>query len=214
MFRDRIEAGHLLAQRLSKYRDLQALVLAVPKGGVPVAYVIAKELELPLEIVLSKKIGHPMNKEYAIGSVSLYDDLTFAHPGVSQEYVDDEIERVRKRLSEMHSRYMGDQPPQAIEGKVIILVDDGIATGSTLLSAIELLRKSRPKKIVIAVPVASSRTVRRFKEEVDEVVSLLSPDTFYGVGAFYEDFKQVTDVEVIHYLRELRNLNKSKQKSQ
>ncbi|HJS54963.1 MAG TPA: phosphoribosyltransferase family protein [Chitinophagaceae bacterium] len=209
MFRDRIEAGILLAAKLKKYKNDKGIVLAVPRGGVPVAYAVAMELNFPIELVLTKKIGHPANKEYAIGAASLYDYFIVPHEEVSEEYIQKELSEIRSRLKEMHRKFMGDREPEALEGKTIIVIDDGIATGNTLLGSVKVLRKSKPGKIVIAVPVASESAVERLSEEVDEVVTILIPEVFYGVGAFYEDFREVTDEEVSFYLDKLRELRQA-----
>ncbi len=203
MFTDRIEAGALLAQKLKKYRGRPGVLLAVPRGGVPVAYAVAKELGLPLDLILTKKIGHPVNREYAIGAVSLTDSFVVPHGGVSQTYIDREIKTIRERLKEMYRKFMGDKEPESYVGKTVIVIDDGIATGNTLLGTINMLRKSKPAKIVIAVPVASDSAVQLLSEVADELVVVLIPEEFYGVGAFYENFEQVTDEEVIYYLDKL-----------
>jgi len=203
MFRDRIEAGLQLAEKLRKYQGHQGVILAVPKGGVPVAYAVAKELGFPLEVILTKKIGHPMNKEYAIGAVSLTDEFIIPHEGVSSEYIASEIETIRKKLKEMYQRFMGDKKPENLGGKTVIVVDDGIATGNTLLATVNMLKKQEPSKIVIAVPVASINAVRKLSKVVDDVVAVLVPEVFHGVGAFYEDFEPVTNEEVIYYLERL-----------
>jgi putative phosphoribosyl transferase len=209
MFRDRIEAGLLLAAKLKKYKKDDGIVLAVPRGGVPVAYAVARELGFPIEIILTKKIGHPMNKEYAIGAASLTDYFIVPENDVSQEYIEQELKRVRKRLKEMYIRFMGDKEPESLKGKIVIVIDDGIATGNTLMGTINVLRKSSPGKIVIGVPVASKSAVEKLSKEVDEVVAVMIPEEFYGVGAFYEDFEQVTDEEVMFYLDKLRELRKA-----
>ena len=206
MFRDRIEAGILLAAKLKKYKNDAGIVLAVPRGGVPVAYEVAKELGFPIEVILTKKIGHPMNKEYAIGAASLTDYFVVPHDDVSDEYIQLELKKVRSRLKEMYKIFMGDKEPENLKGKTVIVIDDGIATGNTLMGTVNVLRKSNPAKIIIGVPVASRSAVRKLSKEVDEVVSLLIPDEFYGVGAFYENFEQVTDKEVLFYLDKLREL--------
>lgn len=209
MFRDRLEAGLLLAARLKKYKNTPGVLLAVPRGGIPVAYAVAWELGLPLEVILTKKIGHPLNKEYAIGAASLNDYFIMPHENVTQAYIEKELQNIRTRLKEMYTRFMGDKVPEQLEGKTVIVIDDGIATGNTLLSTVSLLRKSNPAKIVIAVPVASESAVEKLEKVVDEVVTVLTPDVFYGVGAFYEDFEQVTDEEVIYYLEKLKELKKT-----
>ena len=207
-FEDRSEAGKLLAAKLRKYKDIPGVVLAIPRGGVPVAYEVAKELGLPLELVLIKKIGHPSNKEYAIGAASLTDYFLIPHEGVSQEYVEDELGRIRERLKTMYSKFMGDKLPVDLKGKTVIVIDDGIATGNTLLATIQVLKKSKPLKVIIAVPVTSREALRKISNEVDEVVALMVPGSFQGVGAFYENFDQVSDQEVLFYLDKLRKFHK------
>ena len=209
MFRDRIEAGLLLAAKLKKYKNDPGVVLAVPRGGVPVAYAVAKELVFPVEVILTKKIGHPMHKEYAIGAASLTDYFIVPHDDVTEEYIQQELQRVRSRLKEMYIRFMGDKEPEKLEGKTVIVIDDGIATGNTLMGTVNVLRKSNPGKIVIGVPVASKNAIQKLSKEVDEVVAVMIPDEFYGVGAFYEDFEQVSDEEVMFYLDKLRELRKA-----
>jgi predicted phosphoribosyltransferase len=209
MFRDRLQAGALLADKLKKYKNAEGIVLAVPRGGVPVAYAIARQLGLSMELVLTKKIGHPLNKEYAIGAASLTDYFVIPHDNVSMEYIDQELQKIRSRLKEMHKKFMDDEEPAKLEGKTVILVDDGIATGNTLMGTVHVLRKGKPAKIIIAVPVASASAVEKLSEEVDEVVAVLIPEAFYGVGAFYEDFEQVSDEEVLFYLDKLKDLKKA-----
>ncbi len=209
MFRDRLQAGALLADKLKKYKNAGGIVLAVPRGGVPVAYAIAKQLGLSMELVLTKKIGHPLNKEYAIGAASLIDYFVIPHDNVSKEYIDQELQNIRSRLKEMHKKFMDDEEPAKLEGKTVILVDDGIATGNTLMGTVHVLRKGKPAKIIIAVPVASASAVQKLSEEVDEVVAVLVPEAFYGVGAFYEDFEQVSDEEVLFYLDKLKDFKKA-----
>ncbi len=209
MFRDRTEAGLLLAERLKKFKNDRGVVLAVPRGGVPVAYFVATELGLPLEIILTKKIGHPANKEYAIGAASLTDHFIIPHEYVTPQYIQNELVQIRRTLREMYKKFMGDKEPESLKGKTVIVVDDGVATGNTLLGTIRVLRKSDPDKIIIAVPVASLSAMETLTKQADEVIALLVPEEFYGVGAFYEDFRQVTDEEVMFYLDKLRELRQA-----
>lgn len=209
MFTNRIEAGILLAAKLKKYKDEPGIVLAVPRGGVPVAYAVAGELDFPVEVVLTKKIGHPMNKEYAIGAASLTDYFVEPHENVSDSYIQQELIRVRKRLREMYVKFMGEEKPASLEGKTVIVIDDGIATGNTILSTIQVLRKSKPGKIIIAVPVAAQSAVDRISRVADEVITVITPPVFHGVGAFYKDFSQVSDEEVIFYLNRLKEFQKA-----
>ena len=204
MFRDRIDAGVKLAAKLQKYREESGVVLAIPRGGVPVAYAVARELNLPLEIILTKKIGHPSNKEYAIGAVSLTDYFVIPHPGITDQYIQEELKEIRARLRQMQERYSHDYTPADIKDKIVILIDDGIATGNTILATIKVLNKGNPAKIIVATPVASQSAVDKLVSEVDEVVVVLIPKEFYGVGAFYQDFDQVSDQEVQNYLENLR----------
>ena len=204
MFRNRLEAGFLLAEKLRKYQNDQGIVLAVPRGGVPVAYAVAKTLGLPIEVILTRKIGHPINKEYAIGATSLTDYFVEPHDDVTDAYIHGEVARVQARLRDMYTEFMGDRDPVNLEGKTVIVVDDGVATGNTLQATVNVLRKSKPGKIVIAVPVASKTAVEKISTEVDDVIALFVPNVFYGVGAFYEDFGQVEDADVVQYLEELR----------
>lgn len=204
IFRDRIEAGLLLATKLKKYLGDPGVILAVPRGGVPVAYAVAKELGFPLEVILTKKIGHPANREYAIGAVSLTDCIIVPHENISQSYIDNEIKKIRQKLKEMYVKFMGEKEPENLKGKTVIVIDDGIATGNTLLGTVNMLRKSNPAKIVVAVPVAPASAVQKIKKEVDDVVTVFVPESFYGVGAFYENFEQVSDDEVVYYLEKLR----------
>lgn len=209
MYYDRLEAGIILAKALKKYKNDPGVVLAVPRGGVPIAFVVAEELGFPLDILLTKKIGHPANHEYAIGAVSLKDRIIVHHEGITWRYIERETENIRKRLKEMYMKFMGDKEPASLRNKTVIVIDDGIATGNTLMSTVSMLRRSGPAKIIIAVPVASRNAVEKLKKEVDEIVCPLIPDTFFGVGAFYKNFEQVTDEEVIFYLEKLRGLRKA-----
>jgi predicted phosphoribosyltransferase len=200
MFKDRTDAGIALALKLKKYKGKDGVILAIPRGGVPVAAVLARELGMPMEVLLSKKIGHPLNPEYAIGAVSMEDRVITPHPDVDQEYIEKETVRIRKKLAENHHRFMGEKQSVPLDDKIVIIVDDGIATGNTLLSTLPMIRKQKPKKIIIAVPVAPGGAVLRLSRAVNEMVVALIPDAFYGVGGFYEDFRQVSDEEVVGYM--------------
>lgn len=200
LLNDRKEAGILLSERLKKYQNSNTIILAVPRGGVPVGYEIAKRLHLPMDIVLSKKIGHPNNKEYAIGAVSMNSMTLEEHPEVPQRYIEDEVIRLRKLLKEKYELYMGNREPIDIQGKNVIVVDDGIATGNTLLASISMLRKKEPAKIIVAVPVLPADVIPVFQRNADEFVYLIAAKYFRGVGGFYEQFDQVEDEEVIRML--------------
>jgi predicted phosphoribosyltransferase len=206
MFRDRLDAGRQLAVKLIQYKNEPGVILAIPRGGVPVAFEVAKEIKMPLELVLTKKIGHPGNKEYAIGADSLYDYFIVPHENVTTQYIEEELVNIRIRLNEMSRKFIKGKLPIQLKGKTIIIVDDGIATGNTLMGTVNLLKKSNPKKIVIAVPVASKTAFYKLSKEVDEIVALLIPEIFHGVGEFYEDFQQVTDEEVNELLDKINDL--------
>jgi putative phosphoribosyl transferase len=210
MFSNRIEAGIQLAAKLTKFKNQSGVLLAVPRGGVPVAYAIAKELKLPVELLLTKKIGHPMNKEYAIGAASINDYFIANPEDISEEYIKNELYRIRTRLKEMKEKFKKDKEPTNLQDKIVIIIDDGIATGNTLLGTIHLLRKNKPNKIVIAVPVASKKGFNKLLKEVDEIVMIQIPEIFHGVGEFYENFEQVSDKEVINYLQKIDELVKEK----
>lgn len=209
MFQNRTHAGKLLAAKLRQYQNMPGVILAVPRGGVPVAYEVAKELHVPLEVIFVKKLGHPSNKEYAIGAVGLTESFVIPHEGVSDYYVQTQTEKIRARLQEMKEKFMGDHEPEDLHGKTVIVVDDGIATGNTLIATLRILKKSEPGKIIVATPVISKSAAEKIKKEADELVGVLIPETFYGVGLFYNDFTQVTDEEVIDCLSKLSQLSKA-----
>ena len=206
MFYDRIEAGQLLAQKLGKYRNTKSVLMAIPRGGVPVAFEIGRELNLPITLCLSKKIGHPLNKEYAIGAASINDYIINSQENIDEHYIQEEVKRVQNRLREMDQLFLRDKSQIKLNGKILIIIDDGIATGNTLFHSIQLIKKNKPLKIVIAVPVASNSSVIKLKKMVDDVIVLESHEIFGGVGNYYECFDQVTDEEVIQYLK-LAELN-------
>lgn len=198
-FKDRKAAGQVLSHQLKNYKKLNTIILAIPRGGVPVGYAIASALEVPLELILSKKIGHPGHKEFAIGAVTLENRVlgdSAAH--VSSEYIELETSRIREKLKKKHLKFYGNINPRPLKGKIVILVDDGIATGNTILSTIQMIYDKQPEKIIIAIPVSSTSALSKLKDSplIDEVVCLLEPDEFRAVGQFYEDFEQVDDLTV------------------
>jgi putative phosphoribosyl transferase len=200
MFKNRTAAGEALAGSLARYRGSAGVVLAVPRGGVPVAAPVARSLGWPLDLVMTKKIGHPSNPEYAIGAVSLDDRIVVPHDQVPGKYIEKETKRIRKRLRTLYRELMGDRPPEALSDKTVVVVDDGVATGNTLLSIVGMLRRQQPARIVIAAPVAAPEAVERLRAVVDDVIVLDVPDDFYAVGRAYEDFTQVEEDEVRRYL--------------
>jgi putative phosphoribosyl transferase len=202
LFKDRNDAAQKLLFHLKKYSAEQGVILAVPRGGVPIAYPIAKEYNFPLELLMTKKIGHPAHSEFAIGAVSLEDHIVDRRIEIPQSYIDNEIIRIRKNLRERYRYFMGKHVPLELENKIVIIVDDGIATGNTILSALKMLRKKNPKKIIVAVPLAPAQIIEKIRKEVDEVICLHSPEPFIGVGLHYENFTEVSDSEVIRLLND------------
>jgi predicted phosphoribosyltransferase len=204
-FKDRNDAGEKLAEELAKYKDNKdALILGIPRGGLQIGYVLSKQLNLPLDMVVVKKIPYPANPEYAIGAVGfnevvLNEDIIESE-GIKKEYVEGEIEELKRSIKERYKEYKGKTELPKIKDKIIIITDDGIATGQTMLAAVDIIRKLEPKKIVLAVPVAPPSSLDQFKDKVDEIVCLDTPISFYAIGQFYEDFEQVTDEEAIKYL--------------
>ena len=206
MFFNREEAGYLLADELKNYKDnLDAVIVTIPRGGVPVGAILAKELNLPLELVLSKKIGHPFHKEFAIGAVTIQDiKLSPESHDAPDEYIEKETKGIREVLKKRYKSYYGDRAPLSLTDKIVIMVDDGVATGNTLISCIKLIKLQQPRKIIVAIPVSPFSTLQEIKSlsEIDKTICLLTPADFYAVGQFYEDFSPVSDAEVIELLKE------------
>lgn len=207
-FNDRYDAAMQLAPLLEKYKNEKGVILAVPRGGVPIGYYLAKYLDFPLDLLMTKKLGHPGNEEFAIGAVSLEGSIVEETTGVPEQYIREETRRIREQLKERYIKFMGNKEPVDIKGKIIIVVDDGVATGRTILSTIKILRNKEPRKIVVAVPVASEEAADRIKEVVDDFICLHTPYPFYGVGRFYADFTQVEDEDVLLLLNELNTRGK------
>ncbi len=206
MFEDRTHAGLQLAQKLSHSKLENPVVLAIPRGGLPVASVVAKALNATLDVVLTKKIGHPYQKEYAIGAVSLESEVLTDSIGISKQYISGEIENIRKKLKVRQDQYYKDCQPVKLKDKSVIIIDDGVATGNTILATVDLVKKQGPKKIVVAIPVAPPAAIRNLDRHpnVDEVICLQIPDNFRAVGQFYQKFFQVSDEEAIAILEDHR----------
>lgn len=206
-FKDRTEAGKKLARRLRAYAERKdAIVLGIPRGGVPVAFEVATELSLPLDVFVLRKLGVPGHEELAFGAIAsggarVLDREITEVLGISEA----EIERVtaneRNELMRRELAYRGGRPPLNIKGLTVIVVDDGIATGSSLRAGIRALRQLKPGKIVIGAPVAPLGTFNRLKSEADDVVCVEVSESFFAIGQFYEDFSQVSDREVIELLK-------------
>ena len=201
MIRNRQDAAEKLTERLRKYEGENGIVLAIPRGGIPIGAYIAKELGFPVEVILSKKIGHPGNPEFAIGAVSMDSVEVNENLPVPKEYIEKETRKIQEELKRRYQLFMGDHQPADLHNKLVILVDDGIATGHTLMATILMIKKQNPAKLIVAVPVAPPAAIREFTPKVDELICLLAPPDFYAVGQFYEDFQQVSDEEVIAALK-------------
>ena len=207
VFQDRADAGYRLARELQPYTGRKSvIVLGIPRGGVPVAFEVAKALQAPLDIFVSRKLGVPGQEELAFGAVAcggvrVLDREIVEGVGISEESIKEITQRARKELERRERLYRGGRPPLAIEGQTVLLVDDGIATGSSMRAAINALRQRKPARLVVAVPVAPQSTYNQLKHEVDELVCLQIPKYFYAIGQFYEDFSQISDDEVTGLLR-------------
>jgi putative phosphoribosyl transferase len=199
-FRDREDAAQRLIPYIEKYKDKNAVLLAVPRGGVAIAAPIAQAFGLPLDLLMTKKIGHPGHEEFAIGAVNLEDHIVNDWPGVPTSYTENEISRIRKLLGERYKLFMGNRKPIPLENKIVIIVDDGIATGHTILSAIKMLRRQNPDKIVIAVPVAPLEAAKKIRQQVDDFICIYTPTDFHGVGQYYTNFNQVSDEEALEFI--------------
>ncbi len=208
-FQDRREAGRQLAvalAALAAYRDRRPFVLAIPRGGVIVGYEVEKAHGAPLDVVVPRKLRAPFNPELAVGAVahdgSVYlDSPLVSHLDVTEEYVRVETARQLEEIRRRMQIYRGDRPPAVLEGTTSIVVDDGIATGSTMIAALRATRAARPAHLVAAIPVASAEGVAMLRREADDVVCLYTPPMFYAVGQFYVDFAQTDDAEVVELLR-------------
>lgn len=209
MFKDRQDAAKQLARKLYQFKNKDVVVLAIPRGGLPLGAIVAKSLKAPLDIALSKKIGHPLNKEYAIGAVSLKNSVLTDAFGVTKNYIEEETIRIRKKLRERHKQYYKNRSAVNLTNKTVIIIDDGIATGNTILVTVDLVSKEKPDKIVVAIPVAPISALRKLQESphVDEVVCLETPYYFRAVGEFYKNFDQVSDKEAIQLLEKTNIVN-------
>jgi putative phosphoribosyl transferase len=207
IFENREDAGRQLAKRLEHYANRpNVIVLGIPRGGVSVAFEVASALHVPLDVFLSRKLGVPGHGELAFGAISAgdgryLDDGIIRAAGISPEQIERVTAEVRQELDRRAVLYRGNRPPLQVAGRTVILVDDGIATGASVYAAIQALRQMKPVMLVLAVPVAPPSTCAWLKTQVDEMVCLDMPDPFYAVGAFYRDFAQVEDQEVIDLLQ-------------
>jgi putative phosphoribosyl transferase len=202
LFRNRTQAGQVLAGMLQEYSNREdLLVLALPRGGVPVAFEIANALHAPLDVFLVRKLGVPGQEELAMGAIAtggirVLNYEVVKHLGLPDHVIDSATEKEQRELDRREQAYRGNREPPEVPGRTIILVDDGLATGSTMRAAVTALRQQKPARIVVAVPVAATSTCQEFREEVDQIICATTPEPFYGVGQWYEDFSQTTDEEV------------------
>lgn len=201
-FRDRLDAGRQLAGKLRRYSDqADLLVLALPRGGVPVGYEVAQALHAPLDIFMVRKLGVPGHEELAMGAIAtggvrVLNDEVIRMLRISQPTIEAVAAQEQEELERREREYRGERSPPDVEGRTVVLVDDGLATGSTMLAAAKALREEGAERLVVAVPVAPPQTCEALQSEVDEVVCAVTPHPFYGVGMWYEDFTQTTDEEV------------------
>lgn len=209
-FRNRHEAGQQLARRLMNYaRRPDVLVLALPRGGVPVGYEVARALKAPLDIFVVRKLGTPGQEELAMGAIAsggvrVLNGEVVEGLGITDTVIESVAARESQELERREQVYRDGWPAPDMAGRTIILVDDGIATGSTMRAAIAALRQLEPSRLIVAVPIAARPTARTIQTEVDELVAVLTPADFSAVGQWYEDFSQITDAEVCHLLKQAR----------
>jgi putative phosphoribosyl transferase len=209
-FRDRKDAGRRLAKRLERYREESPIVLALPRGGVPVAYEISRALHAPLDVFLSRKLGAPGREEFGIGAVAqggvrLLNERAVEALEIPKEYIEraakEETEEIERRLRLLRGE---GRPDPEVEGRTVILVDDGIATGVTVRAAIEALRQLHPRRLVLAVPVCAEQTTETLRSEVDELICLEAPSNLMAISLWYRNFEQTSDEEVIELLEHAR----------
>ena len=208
-FADRTEAGRRLAEQLQRFKDQHPVVLALPRGGVPVAYEVAKALEAPLDLVLVRKIGAPFQPELAIGAVVdgerpelvINRDVVDEYR-IAESYLESERRRQLEEIERRRQLYLAGRPRVPVRDRTAIVIDDGIATGATMEAALLATRRAGPKRLVLAAPVAPPDTIERLRPEVDEVICLIVPAFLGAIGSFYRDFRQLGDDEVVELLQQ------------
>lgn len=210
LFRDRADAGKKLARELADYAGRKdVIVLALPRGGVPVAYEVARALHAPLDVFLVRKLGLPGQEELAMGAISsggvrVLNEDVIGLVGIPNDVIENVTAKEQRELERRARSYRGDRPAPDVEGRTVILIDDGLATGSTIRAAVAALRRQHPARIVVAVPVGAPESCAELRDEADEIICVETPEPFYGVGAWYEDFSQTTDEEVRDLLQRAR----------
>src|SRR3989304_6716893 len=206
LFADRVEAGRLLASALASAISKNAIVLAIPRGGVVVGFEVARALGVPLDVIIPRKIGAPDNPELAIGAMTedgtvILDESLISYLGVPEGYVKEESNRQKLEIERRLKLYRGEVSYPTLRNRDVIIVDDGIATGSTMKAALASTRKRGAKRVIVAIPVGPPSTIRELEKEADHVVCLHTPESFQAIGQFYEDFAQTTDEEVTSLLK-------------
>ena len=206
MFQNRRDAALQLADRLQRFLKENVVVLAIPRGGLPLGAIVAESLHAPLDVALSKKIGHPYNREYAIGAVSLDDIILSDSSRIDPSYITEETETIRQKLRKRYNQYYQNSSPLDLKGKTVIIVDDGVATGNTIMITAQMVSKKHPEKVVVAIPVAPRSAIENMESSsyIDEVICLETPYNFHAVGQFYDQFREVSDEEAIQLLEETR----------
>ena len=204
IFADRVDAGNRLAEAIERFVADPTVVLAIPRGGVVVGEVVARALGAPLDVVVPRKIGAPSNPELGIGAIApgvrVLDPRMIELLGVTEDYLEREIETQEREIERRERTYRGERPPLDVRGKIAIVVDDGVATGGTAIAALRWARAAGAKRVVLAVPVAPRRALDRLRDEADEVVVLSAPEPFSAVGEWYRSFRQTSDREVVDAL--------------
>ena len=206
LFRDRADAGRQLAEKLAHYANRDdVVVLGLPRGGIPVAFEVAVALHAPLDVFVVRKLGVPWQQELAMGAIAtggirILNEDVIRELRITQQQLDLATAKESRTLERNERRFRGDRAPLELEDRVVILVDDGLATGSTMRAAVQALRRMKPQRLIVGVPVGASETCREFQEEVDECVCVRTPEPFQAVGLWYEDFSQTTDEEVCELL--------------
>lgn len=205
MFLDREDAGKQLAEKLKAYQSEKPLVFALPRGGVPVGCIVSKSLNAPLDIIVVRKIGAPWQPELGVGAIApgveIYNEGLLKELGLKPQDLKETLKLEEHELKRRLKLYGGEETLKKIQGKTVILIDDGLATGISAQAALKSLKQWKPKKLILAVPVGSPFTIEKLKQEIDDLVCLKAPADFYAIGSYYVDFAQVSDAEVIDLLR-------------
>lgn len=204
IFEDREHAGRLLADKLLKYKDKSDVILAVTRGGIPLAFEVVKRIGFSVEILLIKKIGDPQNRGCVIGAATLTDYSITQEVKIPKNYLKNELKSIRTKLRHMYQIFLGSRHPRMLKGKIVIFIDDDVANGTALHDPVQIIKKSKPAKIIAAIPVASKEAVRKLLKEVDEVITVMVSDEFTPLSVFFRNFEQVTEKEVLVYLNKLR----------